>query len=86
MVRPVSFPSAFPRAGKSEMRGSLSKSSFATASPVVPSFALSQRIWRTGMRFESPSAGVTEVVTPAIGARRLAIVSTQEAQTRISAS
>lgn len=68
------------------MRGSLSKSSFATASPVVPSFALSQRTWRTGMRFESSSAGVTDVVTPSIGAIRRAIVSTQEAQTRISAS
>ncbi len=68
------------------MRGSLSKSSFATASPVVPSFALSQRIWRTGMRFESPSGGTTEVVTPAIGAMRFAIVSTHEAQVRISAS
>ncbi len=38
------------------------------------------------MRFESPSTGVTDVVTPAIGARRFAIVSIHEAQTRISAS
>jgi len=86
MVSPVSFPSSFPLAGKSEMRGSLSKSSFATASPVVPSFVRSQRTWRSGMRFESPSAGVTEVVTPAMGARRRAMVSSQDAHVRTSAS
>ena len=86
MVRPVSSGPVRPRAGKTEMRGSLSNSSFATASPVVPSFALSHRIWRTGMRFERPSGGVTEVVTPSIGAIRRAIVSTQDAHTRISAS
>ena len=77
-----------PRAGKSEMRGSLSKSSFATASPVDaraspgPSGSAA-----TGMRFESPSGGVTEVVTPAIGRDALRdVVEPRRPDLRISAS
>ena len=64
---------AFRAPGRARCAASLSNRSFATASPVVPSSARSQRIWSSGIRFDSPSAGVTELVTPAIGSTRCAM-------------
>ena len=64
----------------------MAKSCLATAPPVVPSFFGSQRIWSDGMRLESPSGCVTEVVTPSIAVTRRAIVSSHETHAFHSAS
>ena len=48
------------------MRGSVSMRCLATAAPVTPSFAASQRMESAGVRFDSSVVSVTDVVTPSI--------------------
>ena len=87
IVRPVS-PGCIPRprAGKSETRGAVSKSCRATASPLTPRRFRSQRICRTGIRFESESGGVTAVVTPSIAFTLVAMWSIHDCHAFHSAS